>query len=139
MHFWRLRQQIIPGIPIPLWRRFSKMSPGEMADLARNAFEAISNNPDLFPDFPPDLLAAMGSKADELARLNRECDIASLRAAIAKATRTHHSRLRRSLNRPRQHQGHRAIKAFASFFQFFHPFDLPRRFKSMTSGSARQR
>lgn len=66
---------------------FSAMSPEELAAWARNAFEAISGNPEMFPGFPPELLKTLGENAADLEKQNRECDIALQRLALARAKR----------------------------------------------------
>ena len=61
------------------------MSPEDLAAWAKNAFEAISNNPELAEHIPSELHQSLGDIGEKLEKADRERDVAVQKAVAAKA------------------------------------------------------
>jgi predicted DNA-binding protein len=62
-------------------------TPEQRAAHLRQIYEAITNDPELFKDFPADVLEAVKEGAEKMETANRNCDIAAQNLTIAKAKR----------------------------------------------------
>jgi predicted DNA-binding protein len=70
-----------------LKEKLKNQTPEERAAHLRQIYEAITNNPELFKDFPADILESVKQGAEKMETANRDCDIAAQNLQIAKARR----------------------------------------------------